>query len=178
MAIKKLGIVKVTSGKLIVGDPCYDDSMDYEKLAAVNGDWKAQVSISNSKGFNEGRVVSLTLAHSSVHPDQSKQRLATLGVDSGQMSAFDAKSYRKDELAKGMKTPKWLTAKRLREEPKGEMFYGACCALTCSDESEGLKGGNFKEVGVVCESGWGDGSYSLYIWKKGNKVVKVQVKFL
>jgi len=175
MSIKRLGIVKVTSGILVISDPCYSKSAGYDELPAVNGNWKAHVSIGN-----QGRVSSLTLVHATEHPDMgssAKERLTFVGVDSGQMSAFDSSAYRKDKLAEGMTQPSWMTSKRLREEPKGEKFYGACCALTCTDDSKGLKGGNFKEVGVVCESGWGDGSYPLYVWKKGNKVVKVQVKF-
>jgi hypothetical protein len=172
MAIKKLGIVNVTSGKIVVGDPCYDNNGDYETLAAVNGVWLAHINVNT----NTKRVTSLVLQHSFTKPDPGYDTLTHLGVDSGQMAFFDAKSYRVDKMAEGMTLPKWCNAKRLREEGKGEKFYGACCDLTYSEKDD-RKGGNFKEVGVVCSSGWGDGSYPLNVWMSGKRVVKVQVKF-
>ncbi len=170
---KVIGTFKVESGEVTVSDPCYDLKSIAGKWQAVNGDWKAAINLRK-----DGTVSSLTATL--VNPgktDKWEKTNSAGGVDSGQMSIFDSKFYRAPSEADGKPQPKWMDSKRIKEV--GEKFYGACCTLTCGDNSENLGGGVLAH-GTVSSSGYGDGVYPVYV-KFANgpsaKVVGIKVRF-
>lgn len=170
-----LGTFKVESGKVFVSDPCYSRDTDGMVYDAVNGDWKATATI------REGRVSILT----AVTKDKGGKWERTglhMGVDSGQMSIFDNKFYRKEgddavitpTWREHMKKDKWED-----EKDGGGFFYATCCSLTCGETNGTEKKGGVIAHGCVSESGWGDGSYPLFVkHNKAGKVVGVKVKFM
>lgn len=88
----------ITSGKMMVSDPCYDRSLGGQKeLRHVKcGKWLATVIYSN-EGRCDARVAALLAWHeSSTCPDNDYLQVpidVELCVDSGQMSFFDADHY-------------------------------------------------------------------------------------
>ena len=160
----KIGTFQVKSGKIIVSDPCYDHKSE-AKYPAVNGVWQASVA-------GKDGVASLTASTKGASKFRWEKD-TTAGVDSGQMSIFDLKFYRDDNLAKGIKMPDWMTPSRIKKEGKGEKFYGACCTLTLSENSAGVL-----PNGVASGTLHGDGVYPVYIKKnEQGKVVAVKVRF-
>lgn len=164
-----LGTFKVESGKVFVSDPCYSRDTDGMVYDAVNGDWKATATI------REGRVSILT----AVTKDKGGKWERTglhMGVDSGQMSIFDNRFYKKDSEGKGKCSPTWEYMEKDRDDGA---FYGACCTLTCGETNGTEKQGGVLEHGCVSSTGWGDGSYPLFVkLNKAGKVVGVKVKFM
>ena len=168
--MKIIGRFKVESGKLHISDPCYDKG-DGAVVKVPNGTYVAKIGTNK-----DGRVSSLVVTHSTAKPTSPWYPLSDdLGVDSGQMSIFDLKFFKNPTEAKDRPQPKWMDKKRIKE--RGEKFYGACCSLTCGDDSVGLGGGVLAH-GAVSESGYGDGSYTGYqkLDDKG-RAVAVKVRF-
>ena len=166
MRIKQLGTFKVESGKVTISDPCYSKgTWCAGEVPAVNGSWKAEAELNG-----EGRVMVLTAGLSTAKGKWEQTKIDG-GVDSGQMSIFDSKFYLDDSEAKGAK-PGWM------EPSEGEEgyspFYSACCNLTCDENSKDLHGGVLPH-GVVASSGYGDGSYPVFV-KKNAKGLAVAIK--
>lgn len=93
----------VTSGFLVVGDPCYGTNLT---VPALNGSWTARV-VTDWKGES---VVGLVVQHVDFNPSDTSVLIdeVEFGVDSGQAGVFDRHSYGSDG------------------------FYAACCEATLS----------------------------------------------
>ncbi len=66
----------------------------------------------------------------------------------------------------------WKEMSESREEEEGERWYVSMCSRTLGEKSWGVY-----DSGVVSSSGFGDGSYSLYVAKKRGKIVAMCVDF-
>jgi hypothetical protein len=141
-----IGTFTVSSGTLIISDPCYP--MDEEHLGAMsivlntkNGEWEAYVTYNE-----EGRVAELVIYHEDLEPEilgtyESPENF----VDSGQMGIFDYDAYPDCDLGQ-------------EQGEYGEPgFYDDCCEA--SDGDAGIVRG----TGVISSSGYGDGVYSAYV---------------
>ena len=138
----------VTSGFLVVGDPCYGTN---RTVPALNGSWTARV-VTDDKGDLWGeRVVRLVVQHVDFNPSDTSVLIDEVGfgVDSGQAGVFDRASYGSDG------------------------FYDACCEATLSRGQCGCLRGGF-----VASSGYGDGWYSAEISSVSGNAIRVEMAFV
>ena len=113
---------EITSGKMIVTDPCYDkDTWCQAKLDNVrNGTWKATAEYSDEGDWGD-RVAGIWVWHDSLNIDNPAMQFpacpeyipADIGVDSGQAGFFDLEQYPNDPH-------------------EDDAFYNAVCKLTLS----------------------------------------------
>lgn len=156
----------VTSGKLILSDPCYEKGIWCAKEIdnVLPGKWNAYV-----KPSVDGRNAELIACHENFVPDDddSTSEYYRLAVDSGQMSIVDSPHYEDDDQFPG----EW-------GEPNigfdASRFYGFCCEATLSRSSVGLI-----PYGCVASSGYGDGSYNAYVYRtRSGYVYMVRIVFI
>jgi hypothetical protein len=157
-----LGSFEVKSGKLMVSDPCYSPDTWCQTVVdnVLNGAWTVVAMLDTIPGWGE-RVVSLRAFHAASQPSLTDtcEGLRGLGVDSGQMGIFCLDSYQVDGRG---------------EYDDKDSFYGKACSLTSGKRHGGVMPG-----GCVSSSGFGDGSYSGFIWKDNSgKVKSAQVVFI
>jgi hypothetical protein len=96
---------------------------------------------------------------------------ASIGVDSGQCGIFSFESYRNDEVKFDFE-PYNFGTDFLSNDEGGDLWYRHMCKHTLSDQSWGVY-----DSGIVSSSGFGDGSYQLYVVKKRNKIVAFAIDF-
>jgi hypothetical protein len=147
---------EITSGKILVSDPCYDKptwctaTLDNVR----NGTWEYSV-----EEIDEGRIASLEANYVSAGVILSDWEKIdqTIGVDSGQAGIFD---YAQDPEQPGE-----------YEEPG---FYRDCCSATLGDEGYGTV-----KFGCVSSSGYGDGGYDCFV-KRSDKgeILAVRLEFI
>jgi hypothetical protein len=141
-----IGTFQVTSGALIISDPCYRTDEEHLGnmsivLNAKEGEWEAYVTYNE-----EGRVSELVVYHTDLeHEILGTYESPENFVDSGQMGIFDYDAY--PDCDKGQEQGDY-------GEPG---FYNDCCMTT--ENGAGIVRG----TGVVSLSGYGDGVYSAYV---------------
>lgn len=160
-----LGVVDFSSGNVVVSDPCYELGTWCQHIltGVKTGRWIATKTLSDEGDWGV-RVAQLEAYIDEEPKDEDFTHLqnADIGVDSGQAGFFEKDGYRNASLLNG-KTfslhsffmPKPEDSK---EKQDSDVFYGACGALTLSSEQAGVFPGS-----VVSSSGYGDGSYDLYV---------------
>jgi hypothetical protein len=57
----------------------------------------------------------------------------------------------------------------------GKFNYGGACQATLSDKSAGILEDG---IGAVCSTGWGDGSYPVYVTYEGNRISQMRIEFI
>ena len=123
----ELGSFEVTSGRLVVSDPCYDpNSWCAGKLdRAKVGNWNA-----TAEHLDEGewgiRVARLIAQHEDVDDLHELDRYSTtfkVGVDSGQAGFFDA-AYFHDPLS--------IHDAPAQTWSDNDVWYDSCCEITLS----------------------------------------------
>ncbi|MDF2902605.1 MAG: hypothetical protein K0S25_243 [Bacillus sp. (in: firmicutes)] len=167
-----LGTFQVTSGKLIISDPCYSyDEENTEGLQVVlkpakRGNWSATIS------YNEEEVVrQLVVFWGNTEPEEEWIPINQLiAVDSAQVGIFDFTLFDDGEII----------INEVENEYDIEMdndvskYYVACCDAVASKQQGGIVPG-----GAVVMSGYGDGLYQVYIKQdKSSEVVSVMIDFL
>lgn len=157
-----------------VSDPCYtDDVWCVVKLKDVMpGNYVVDVS------KEDGRPSSITVYHQQFKssnlfsPYYNLEFIGEIGVDSGQAGFFDETSYRKDDLFRNKLGGEF--SRQFSPEKDGDIWYGAMCDMTLSGDLWGSY-----SSGVVSQSGWGDGSYPLYVKRAPNgKIVAMRLVFI
>jgi hypothetical protein len=165
-----LGTFQVTSGKLIISDPCYgydeENTEDLQVLlkSAKRGDWSATVS------YNEEEVVyQLVVFWGNTMPEGEWIPIdQMIAVDSAQAGIFDFTFFDDDE--------------KIIDEVENvygmdddvSKYYIACCDAVASEQQGGIVPG-----GAVAMSGYGDGLYQVYIKQDASgEVVSVMIDFL
>lgn len=161
------------SENVIVSDPCYEVPTWCQVVLknVLPGDY-----LTTTKTMNE-RIDMLIAIHYDYAIDTMKWELhdGTLGVDSGQCGIFDEATYRNDEVGR---TIDFLNGKSPFNFPyntdgTGEVWYEKMCDRTLNDDQWGIY-----DSGVVSSSGFGDGSYSLYIAKNNeDKIIGMLIDF-
>jgi SMI1-KNR4 cell-wall/Protein of unknown function (DUF4241) len=165
-----LGTFKVTSGKLIISDPCYGyDEEDTEDLQVLlksvkRGDWSATVS------YDEEEVVhQLIVFWGNTEPEGEWIPIdQVIAVDSAQAGIFDFTFFDDDE--------KIIDEVENVYEMDDDVskYYIACCDAVASEQQGGIVPG-----GAVAMSGYGDGLYQVYIKQDASgEVVSVMIDFL
>ena len=168
----EIGTFTVTSGKLVVSDPCYTlGTWCMGHLDKVrNGKWKASVIHSDEASWGN-RIAEVTawIGRKPGHAAAWEKCAFEVGVDSGQAGIFDSNHYRRDADAKGYK----YTGEDGPIVPD-EPWYSMCCDQTQTVNSAGVVPG-----GVVSCSGFGDGGYDAFVLKdKSGKIVAVRIVFI
>lgn len=177
--------MKINLGKsVIVTDPSYNtETWCQAKVDNVKeGEYITHCEIVDTDGW--GKRCSLLIAsHSSYNVNNLNWEVypEEIGVDSGQAGIFDMAYYRKDGL--DIEVPKvgydGQPFDRLDEimkpENEGDDFYLKMCKFTLSEK----KWGGF-ENGVVCQSGYGDGGYVLYVAREeySGKIIGFCIDFM
>lgn len=150
--ILSAGSFEVSSGEMLATDPCYTKGTWCTQLLTnvTNGKWDAYYD-SDSTWWGQ-RVCSLLALHSSVTDHSYPKNLSSkgwefvgyCGVDSGQCGLFDAAKYPDGSVG---------------DYDDKESFYGRVCNLTYTESYRDTP----IEFGVASSSGFGDGSYKLYV---------------
>ena len=159
---------QVKSGAINITDPCYNKTTwcALFKQPAKNGTWEAEVETEES----EGRVAHLRAYHTdhAIYSRPSDQ-LDSVGVDSGQMSIIDSGTY-----PEGEETGECGNFGDKERVPVS--FYDECAKATLSEDMFGIvsKYGS----GAVSSTGYGDGSYAVYVEKEGEEIVAVEIVFI
>jgi hypothetical protein len=182
--IIKLGEFQVTSGKIIISDPCYDF-----KEGENNGIFDLNTSVSNvHNGKWNGYIIRakygdwgkrnflLCAVHSKnkkdivdILNDNSWEKITGVCVDSGQMSIVDSEHYKNDMDTIGK------TLSEVNDDTPGEKWYSMICNITLNKK---VRAGIIPN-GVVSESGIGDGVYNLFkLCDKNDCVIGLKVNFL
>lgn len=169
--IIEFGTFCVSSGGLVLSDPCYGlDVWCLKKVDGVkNGAWKFY-GIQSDEGIF-GKQISAIYA---VHADAENvsvdlKDIEDLGVDSGQFGIFDVDFYRNDSQF----ADDFMPENDFAKGEEGGRFYGACCDLTLSDKHGGVLSG-----GGVVSSGYGDGCYDGCLYLQEGEIVGACVRFI
>lgn len=161
-----IGTFEITSGALIVSDPCYKlpvSSYQGELENVKKGTWNASVKT------KDGRCAELLARHSEAPKRLLRWKMApfVVGVDSGQAGIFDKTVYDNE--------------KTVAEEPKFTVsypdykWYRMCCDRTLyTDIKAGVVPG-----GTVSQSGYGDGGYECLVNKNHkDEIIAVKIVFI
>jgi len=165
----------VSSGRLFISDPSYTpndeslaDIVGNEK--AKNGQWSAWCEYEES----EGRVAQLHAYIPVALNGCIREKFITVGVDSGQMGIFDSNKWEDSNEYSGTKFHNKF------DSFGSSLWYDVCCNITCNtdEEQENKSFGNM-DGGVVCSTGYGDGSYDCVLgFDKDDFLVSVSITFI
>ena len=167
-----LGTFQVTSGKLIISDPCYgydeENNEDLQVLlkSAKRGDWSATVS------YDEEEVVhQLVVFWGNTEPEGEWIPIdQMIAVDSAQAGIFDFTFFDDDEKI----LDEVENVYDIEMDDDVSKYYIACCDAVASEQQGGIVPG-----GAVAMSGYGDGLYQVYIKQDASgEVVSVLIDFL
>lgn len=147
-----IGTFEVTSGKLLVTDPCYNRGTWCSGMLenVKNGKWYANVN-RGTRGNWGNRNAALFICHESFKMIQhydfyfDKLEKIDVGVDSGQAGFFCDSIY--------------PVNKPTGEYGEAGTFYDDACNATLETENHA---GIVQGKGVASSSGFGDGSYRCY----------------
>ncbi|MEC0093198.1 DUF4241 domain-containing protein [Paenibacillus macquariensis] len=166
----QLGNFELTSGQIVVSDPCYELNRDTIIMGVLdnvlNGTWVAQVGKTEVRDWGEA-CSKLTAFHSSVaeqveHLEWVKCSFI-VGVDSGQAGIFDINKYRIPD-----------SDVQETDTDTDSDWYLSCCDITESGHEAGVLDG-----GVVSHTGMGDGTYGAYTaTNNDNQVIAVKIIFI
>ena len=157
-----LGSFFVSGNKIHVSDPCYD----YPCSGAVtidnvlSGEYLACLSLYDMAtwGIRSANLSIHHINHKNIVPNICADCL--IGVDSGQAGFFDDAYYQQNQGG---------------DFGDLDTFFGLACSLTLSNN----RGGIMQDKGVVSDTGFGDGSYPLYIGKNvDGKIVAASIIFI
>ena len=157
-----LGSFIITGNKIHVSDPCYDYACSgaVTLTNVLSGKYFATL-VKHNLDIWDIRVSRLTIQHvdyKNIVPDiYSGYEIA---VDSGQAGFFDDYYYQQNQGG-----------------DFGDIttLFGLACSLTLSKN----QGGIMLNKGVVSETGFGDGCYSLFIAKNDDgKIVAASIIFI
>lgn len=167
-----LGTFKVSSGKLIISDPCYGyEEENSEGLQAIlkpakQGNWSAAIS------YNEEEVVHhLVVFWGNTEPEEEWIPIDQLiAVDSAQAGIFDLTHFDNDEKI----IDEVENVYDIEMDDDVSIYYVACCDAVASEQQGGIVPG-----GAVAMSGYGDGLYQVYIKQdETREIVSVMIDFL
>lgn len=153
-----IGQFKVQTNVIRVTDPSYDRGTWCAGCIedVKTGTWEARIKTIDD------RVGELHAYHVDIKKETTKkphwiEQEFEVGVDSGQCGFFEDDIYPVGDTG---------------EYGDEDTFYGQCCELT---EENGV---GLMDRGVVCSSGYGDGSYTSYTLEEKGKVVGVKIIFI
>lgn len=162
---EEIGTVDFTKGNILVSDPCYKGeygvSLDVKQT-------HYDVSVLKEDGYNSA-IMAIAKGEYISNLDWEKYEDEEIAVDSGQAGFFEWDSFYTEEVIdKNAQLP------FSKDEDEENNFYPFVSSLTLnSDESAGCY-----SKGCVSSTGYGDGSYNLYLAKKNNVIVGLLICFI
>lgn len=142
------------SNKILISDPCYNLGTWCTYTTDIKpGNYNYNVE------YEDGRVASIELYHEDYEYLDYEPAFDDIGVDSGQCGIFDYNVV-KDIIGTGKYNDK-------------ESFYGSMCFFTDNDDRY-----TALSYGIVCQSGYGDGTYCVDIAKDKEEIVGIKVVFI
>jgi len=169
-AVYSLGTIKITSGRILVSDPCYLDSAQHMfnfVEGCRNGIWKTEAEVSDEGDWGERVAV---LSARCEEPYTAWKEIGIAGVDSGQMSIMDASHLQEwggDDRGHGWDPDAYA----------GDFSYQGACEITLRDGD--VRGGLLAKRMAVSSSGYGDGSYPVSVgYDRNGNVVAVKIEFI
>lgn len=152
--MKKIGTITLERS-VIVSDPCYTP---YDILC--NTGFEMKPGIYNCFVDVSERVSKLMVIHEEHRKPRKMLFDGTCSVDSGQMGIFDEDYYIKNQPDDDWDNP--------------ESWYRRVCELTINNSQYGT----IENLGVVSQSGYGDGCYPVYYAKdKNDKTYCIEILF-
>jgi hypothetical protein len=159
--------------EVVISDPCYTIPTWCQVVLDNVKEGKYKVEVLKQKCGSWGERCSQLIV---VHVDhiggklEWKELSNDIGVDSGQCGIFSKETYRNDnyDLPDGDGEFDYTPD----ETEEGDKWYGKICTHTLGKQQYGMY-----DKGVVSTSGYGDGSYTLYVKMKGKEVVGMLVDF-
>jgi hypothetical protein len=169
--------------EVVVSDPCYEIPTWCQAVidGVLPGNYKATV-LKQDEGDWGTRCSKIIAIHEDYNYESKFKWTyypASIGVDSGQCGIFSKESYRDDshqieygdgDISFFNKEP-WASMGGKKDS--GEDWYVKMCSRTLGEQHWGVY-----DEGVVSSSGYGDGSYNLYVARKKKKIVGFIVEFL
>lgn len=102
-------------------------------------------------------------------------KIGTFGVDSGQVLITDP-CYVKDFIGDDKEDFNEEEIKKMQESGKYPYSYNGACARTLNQPKNAGPIGLGCD-GVVAETGYGDGEYSVYAFYKNSRIKELKIKF-
>jgi hypothetical protein len=99
----------------------------------------------------------------------TEKLIGHIGVDSGQMLLCDPCYI--DSMWKKKDVPNFNDL----SDFEGEFNYLGAAHATLSEKSVGILDNG---IGAVCSTGWGDGSYPVYVTYEGNRISEMRIVFM
>ena len=166
IGVNEVGTILLNKN-VYVTDPCYNTTTWCQKLLdnVSPGRYKCFVIVSDEGDWGH-RVSELHVVKEETFgkykelediPYKAEPLNCTIGVDSGQCGVFDAEYYEKYQPDDDYDNP--------------DSWYRKICELT-------YNAGTIDNLGVATASGYGDGSYPLYVAEENNEVVAIKVVFI
>ena len=168
------------SEEVMVSDPCYQVSTWCQHVLTnvLQGYYQPFCKIQDEGSWGERNAI-LLVVHENHQFDDLKWEMvedATIGVDSGQAGIFSLPTYRNNDHIMTQEHPQdgtWTYGEMGTDD--GDKFYDLMCGLTINTKD----GWGGYDSGVVSSSGYGDGSYDLYVAKNNDgKIVGISIVFL
>lgn len=182
--IEPIGTIKLGE-KILVADPCYSHNPEaFEKgyaseLLVKPGDWAARIytSVDDSKWE---RCFALLLEIGEYGLDIRDEKPITtsnisfelinpyLSVETGMMLVIDqAQCHLEESMTETVVDEFCDKVFQLIYDSKNDQYLNAAL----------YPNGKQKYCGIVSKTGWGDGTYSLYVLKEQDKVVAMAILF-
>jgi len=161
---------------LIATDPCYDRTTVCAAfgIQIKPGPYNCYAVIQHEGAWGE-RVAEIKILHSA-NSGMAHETLSVydIGVDSGQAGFFDDSIY--PHVPEGVDEHEYPEFDYHNENG----FYKKACKLTCdeNDLDRIQYGIGFGGKGFVSRSGFGDGGYSLYLYREGGEIVGAKIVFI
>lgn len=167
-----LGTFQVTSGNLLVSDPCYNfNDEDIDGLQALlkpvkKGIWSAEISYDEYETVHQ-----LTVFWGHTEPAGAWIPIEeSIAVDSAQVGVFELSCYYNDDLISEIPANVY----EIETDDGVSNYYVVCCDATGSDKQGGTVPG-----GAVVVSGEGDGLYPAFIKQnESGEIISVMIDFL
>jgi len=137
---------------MMISDPCYNSAEG--DLIVKPGTYNAYITLSDEGDWGE-RVAALSVLHVSLNQTVFRNWVASdegTGVDSGQAGFFSEEIY-----------------PRLSED-----LYDEVCNLTLGASQSGI----IQDQGAVSSSGFGDGGYPCYVYRKKKEIVAATLEYI
>ena len=168
MDVFQIGTIDVTGDKIIACDPCRREAEGVWYNTVIEnmlpGRYVAEITMFDSEethGWGD-RVAELTIRHQDYKGYEATEKITDtaecVGVDSGQVMFANLDAFN-----------------QLLEDPQeGEAFYWRACETTDGEDKAGIT-----DNVAVSRSGYGDGSYDVYVaYNNEGKVVVASVEFI
>lgn len=166
-----LGSYEVTTGKVVIGDPCYghretEESWLKENLLfidAKNGVWKATMK-SGERSINY-RVYEMLTYTGELDESLPWLEIGMIDVDSGQAGVFDYAYFQNDNDLE--------YDNDLSNFDNFSKFYQNCCAKSINHPHGGVV-----KHGVNSSTGFGDGVYDILGQFRDGKLVAIKAEYI